>query len=1311
MDFFTIKTKPGKGYVTLYPDFKVCRSKDLMVKGQKFCAIWDAEAGVWSTDLYDVQRLVDKELQEAREKYKEEHTGDVRVSLMSSYSTKTWNTFLSYVSTLSDNYKLLDRTITFDNSNVKKDSYVSHKLNYKVENIPTPAYTELTNSLYEPEEIRKFEWIIGSIIAGDSREIQKFLVFYGATGTGKSTIINIIQKLFDGYYTTFNAKALGNSNAEFALEPFRLNPLIAIQHDGDLSHIEDNTRLNSVTSHEPITINVKHRSMYTDTFTTMCIMGTNKPVKITDAQSGIIRRLIDVSPKGIKIPVRKYEKLIGQIDFELGGIAYHCLKVYEGCGRNYYFDYRPLAMMQKTDVFFNFVKEMFEEYDAQNEVTLSKAWQDYKSYCESSSIKYDMPQYKFREELKEYFENFEERGKDRNGKWARNIYTGFKANKIYDDVTLTVKEEEPKTIVEDFLNLSSSVSLLDKELADCPAQYAKDDGTPEKYWSDVKTKLSDIDTRKLHYCKMPLNHIVIDFDLKDESGNKSLEKNIEAAGKFPPTYAEVSKSGSGLHLHYVYTGDPNLLAPYYADNIEVKVFKGKSALRRMVTKCNNYPVANISSGLPIVEETKDMISFTAFKNDKALDTLIRKALKKDYPKQQSTREMINLIYDSLEAAYKSGIDYDMSKWFTDLWAFASQSSNSAKYCLSKVMKMKLKSKNYEQELIKIVDTTPYIDDRIVFFDVEIFPNLFVLVWKFLGEEGDTAWVNPTPEMIQTFMRYKLVGFNCRRYDNHIIYAGASGFTNYELYKLSHTIVKEGSGFIASAYNLSYADIYDFSTEKKSLKRFEIELGLFHQELPLDWDKPVPEDRIDEVVGYCRNDVKATEAVFLSEDRQADFEARCLMAKLSGLTPNDTTRVCAEQFMFGDDKNPQVQFNYVDLSKEFDTYTYSFGVSTFMGEEIGEGGYVFARPGAYGYTIVLDVASMHPHSVLAMELFGPKYTPRFRELVEARIAVKHMDIEAASKFFDGLLVPYMSDENGIADKAKCAALAYALKIIINSVYGLTAASFKNRFRDPRNIDNIVAKRGALFMCQLKHEVEARHYTVAHIKTDSIKIPDPSEEIISFVKQRGLDYGYTFEIEEEFDRLCLVNNAVYIGKLKEGYYEPEKGPWTATGAEFQHPYVFKTLFSKQPVAFEDLCEIKQVTTEMYLDFNEDMPDKHKYHFVGKVGSFVPVKDGCDGGLLVRKKKNVDVNTEIIYDNDDLVSSVNGAKGYRWKEAPIVKTLGEEDTINQEYYNRLALDAKNHISEFCDYDLFVADETFIANNIVYSENKLNPDIPFDI
>ena len=221
----------------------------------------------------------------------------------------------------------------------------------------------------------------------------------------------------------------------------------------------------------------------------------------------------------------------------------------------------------------------------------------------------------------------------------------------------------------------------------------------------------------------------------------------------------------------------------------------------------------------------------------------------------------------------------------------------------------------------------------------------------------------------------------------------------------------------------------------------------------------------------------------------------------------------------------------------------------------------------------------PSSIVAENLFGDEYTKRFKDILDSRIAIKHKDFDKAKTMLNGALAKYLTDENAAAD------LAQALKIAINSVYGLTSANFENPFRDARNKDNIVAKRGALFMINLKHEVQKRGYTVAHIKTDSIKIPDATPEIIQFVMDYGKAYGYNFEHEATYDRMCLVNDAVYIAKYKDGKHA---GEWTATGTQFQVPYVFKTLFSKEDITFEDMCETKSVSSSLYLDMNEDLPD---------------------------------------------------------------------------------------------------------------------------
>lgn len=1332
IDFLMISTRSTKrGVIEIYPKFIIKKSSDLMIRGGDFYAIWLEERGLWSTDEQDALQLIDYEL----DKYAQEnrHSFDATVKVLHMWDAESgmidrWHKYTQ--KQMRDSFHMLDEKLIFSNTETNKKDYASKRLNYPLEKGTITAYDKLMSTLYTEEERQKIEWAIGSIVSGESKKLQKFMVLYGAAGTGKSTILNIIQQLFDGYYSVFDAKALGSSSNSFALEAFKSNPLVAIQHDGDLSKIEDNTRLNSLVSHELMTVNEKFKSTYANRFKCFLFMGTNKPVKITDGKSGLIRRLIDVSPSGNKLSQKEYKTVVKQVEFELGAIAYHCQEVYLS-DPSMYDDYIPITMLGASNDFYNFIIDSYYTFKKEDGTTLKASWEMYKTYCEEAKVPYPFSQRPFKEELKNYFRDYKERFTLKDGTRVRSYYSGFRTEKFEDNVVSDKKDLSKPQLI----SFDCTDSIFDSECSDCPAQYATVKETPSQKWEKVHTKLSDIDTSKVHYVKVPENHIVIDFDIPDDEGNKSYERNLEEASKWPRTYAELSKSGCGIHLHYIYTGDVNKLSRIYDDHIEVKVFTGKSSLRRKLSKCNNLPISTIASGLPLKGEEK-MINFEGVKSEKGLRTLIKRNLNKEI--HPGTKPSIDFIYKILEDAYSSDLNYDVTDMRNAVLAFAANSSHQADYCIKLVNKMQFKS---EEPSIG----TKNDEAKLVFYDVEVFPNLFLVNWKIEGEGKPVVrMINPTPPEIEELMRFRLVGFNCRRYDNHILYARLMGYTNEQLYNLSQKIITGSPNcFFGEAYNVSYTDVFDFSSKKQSLKKFEIELGIHHQELGLPWDQPVPEEMWTRVAEYCDNDVIATEAVFNA--RKADFTARHILADVAGMSVNDTTNSLTTRIIFGKNRKPQEQFNYRnmgmipdneatysihDIETEpdfknieaddytvfnengqplFPGYTFENGKSTYRDEEVGEGGYVYAEPGMYGNIALLDIASMHPSSIVAENLFGDEYTKRFKDILDARIAIKHKDFDKAKTMLNGALTKYLTDENAAAD------LAQALKIAINSVYGLTSANFENPFRDARNKDNIVAKRGALFMINLKHEVQKRGYTVAHIKTDSIKIPDATPEIIKFVMDYGKAYGYNFEHEATYDRMCLVNDAVYIAKYKDGKHA---GEWTATGTQFQVPYVFKTLFSKEDIAFEDMCETKSVSSSLYLDMNEDLPDVskleaevavmrkkhpdiseddpfdieaqiqsklteidkgHNYIFIGKVGSFCPIKEGCGGGLLMREK-------------DGKYYAATGSKGYRWLESEMVKELSKEADINRLYYDNMVSDAVDTISQYGDFEWFVSDDPYI-------------------
>lgn len=899
LDFLLISTRsPKRGIVEIYPKFMVKKSNDLMIRGGGFYAIWVEERGLWSTDEYEAMMIIDEQLKAYYDENKDKLDGNISVKYLWDASSGSVDAWIKYCTKqMPDNYKMLDETLIFANTKVKKRDYASKRLEYPLEEGDTPAWDRLMEVLYGPVEQHKIEWAIGSIVIGDSKKIHKFMVLYGAAGTGKSTILNIINRLFDGYTSVFDAKALGSSNNSFALEAFRENPLVAIQHDGDLSRIEDNTRLNSLVSHELMTVNEKFKSTYTSRFKCFLFMGTNKPVKITDAKSGLIRRLIDVSPTGEKLSSKEYRQVMKQVEFELGPIAWKCREVYLA-DPGKYDDYIPKTMLGASNDFYNFMLDSWYIFKKEDETTLKIAWEMYKTYCDDAKVMYPFSQRVFKEELRNYFDTYTERATLSDGSRVRNLYSGFKADKF--SANDEAEEHETPKLIE----FKEQKSIFDKVAEKYLAQYANEDEIPKYKWENVKTVLADLDTSKVHYVLIPeeTNHIVVDFDIKID-GKKNFHANLEEASKWPPTYSETSKSGEGIHLHYIYSGDISQLSRIYDDQIEIKIFTGKSSLRRKLTLCNDLPIATISSGLPLKEERKSL-NLERFQSEKGIRTLIKKNLNKEY--HGATKPSMDFIHKILEDAYASGISYDVSDLRPNILAFAANSTNQAEYCVKLVGKLKFRSEDMAAAIVNA--SAP-----LVFYDVEVFPNLLVVCWKGEGEGKPVIrMLNPKPQEVEKLMSFRLVGFNCRRYDNHILYAALMGYNNQQLYELSQRIISGSrSAFFGEAYNMSYTDVYDFSSKKQSLKKFEIELGIHHQELGMPWDKPVPEEMWERVSDYCANDVLATEAVFNA--RKNDFLARQILADLAGMSVNDTTNSLTTRIIFGNNRKPQDQFNYRDLA--------------------------------------------------------------------------------------------------------------------------------------------------------------------------------------------------------------------------------------------------------------------------------------------------------------------------------------------------------------------------------------------------------------
>lgn len=1274
--------------VVISPSY-LASGKDIMKKGNDFYAIGNPETGMWSFKEFDAYSIIDQQLYKfAEEHYKEDGFGILRdkvgrrVILRTLDNSKTGQLkiFKDWLHQLgkNHNFKSLDEDLTYLSDVVTIDQYRSKRLSYDLLDGSIENYDIMMSTLYDQKNRDMIEWSIGSILAGwkETKKNDHLVVLYGKPGSGKSTVLDIIEEIFEDYWSPINIDDIVNPSRQFSKAALKDNPLVAIQDDGSLKRI-DTDDMNKIASHSMIEINEKGKGQYNIIPRAICFVATNDLVDLSDSRNGMNRRLLDVYPSGNKIkPRTKYYQIKSNIKFEIPAIAKHCLDVYHSLGSEYYSDYEPEEMQIKTNYIKNFMIDRLLELKQNDPISRGNLYRWYKEYCDEQGFKYVINSIQLGEQILAYgyYDHFYDM-KRIGDKVARATFEGLRVDKLGIDIHQTSYQKNEEESNSGWIKFNCTKSLFDDIEKEDLAQYEFESQTGvylKHKWADCKTKLKDLDTSKVHYDLVPENMIILDFDIRGEDGEKSLSRNLEEANKWPKTYAELSKSGEGIHLTYFYSGDPKLLSSVYDVNVEVKHCSksgGPWALRRKVTKCNDIPIATISSGLPLRGEDKKMIDFEkGLKSERAIRALIQKNLNKEI--HDGTKPSIDFIYKILEDAYSSGLVYNVIDLYEPILKFAMHSTNHKDYCCRMVAKMYFKSEEQKENI------EAYKDPALYFFDLEVFMNVMVLCYKKEWYKKIIPLINPTATMLEELFKKKMIGFNNLRYDNYIAWLRINGGTNQALYELSQRIINAKSRnelkLNWEAKHLSYTDVFDFAaaTHKQSLKKFEIEMGTHHQELGIPWDQPVPESLWQIVADYCCNDVQATEDTF--HYLKEDWIARQMLAAIAGMTVNDTTNALTTKLIFEDNKNPQSEFIYTDLSTIFPGYKFENGVSTYRGEEVGEGGYVWANPGIYYKVKTFDVASMHPHSAIALQVFGPRYTKKFEELVNARIAIKHGDYETAKKLFDGKLAPYLNDENakGVAD---------ALKTAINSVYGLTSAHFNNAFNDPRNVDNIVAKRGALFMVNLKHEVMDRGGQVVHIKTDSIKVVNPSKELEDFIISYGKQYGYDFEIESEYERICLVNDAVYIAKEKDGN-------WTATGTEFAVPYVFKTLFSHEPIEFKDTCETKSCATALYIDFNEGLQEgEHNYTFIGKTGLFCPMKPGTGGGELLKEK--TDLQKSKTKEDGSIYAYVNGAKGFRWMESEMVSKLHKENDVDLTYYAKMVDDAKDHINEFGNFDEFIS------------------------
>ena len=1308
-NFYRFEKRSYNKEIIVQPVFSALYCDDIITAGSGIYAIYDEKTGLYLTK--DPRQKLYYVIKKDALRYLESQNLDQgAVTLKTPDISGAQGTMGALDECLkhlpAGNINDMNPRLFFDTEPTDRHDRCSYKAPFDLADTPTPYYDKLTQVIFDDDTLKMVEWFygIGMCMLPDKRgnlkgatgQIQKHLNIEGYGGTGKSTFYDIVKAVYGELISDMSFATVFTTNTNESTRCFAAPALYYIDGDASVSSLRNAEDYKKIVGHDTINIKQKYLGSYDKVITGLLGSFTNEPFDINTSKDGIGRRLLNARTTGNTLKEKEYFECMKHIlNEELPAIAKRWKDRFLEMGPHAYDDWKPIEAMARSSIYYNFVSEhLVNTLYANGEIDLdrlplTRAWEEFKTYADD--VGYDISRHKvtkftFRDSMGEYWHRYIDRDATAriDGKPHKNVFIDFRWSALGPKEGFKPHSDPVETTKPKFV-LDQTESILDELYADQPAMYPTESGALVTTWEKCGTKLRNLDTTKVHHVLVPdPRHIVIDFDLK-ENGQKSRERNLKAIERWPLTYAEHSKSKAGVHLHYIYDGDPNKLASVIEDDIECKVYKGKASLRRVTgAGCNNEPMAHLPADFDLLRLKDvvttnqgggfDMAGATFEDRDKYLRSFIAKCIRKEH--HGATAPEVDFIKEMLDRAYASGSSYDVRYLREDVLQFALSSTNQSDRCLRQVNKMHFCSDDvqdgdFEPEIEEIPTNEP-----IIFYDIECYPNLFLICWKEYGKDHVTRMVNPEPEAVRAFMTKKLVGFNNRKYDNHMIYAASIGYSNDDLYNLSQKLVSKGTtdATFMNAWNIGYADVMDIATKRQSLKKWEVDLGIFHKEMSIPWNEPVPDDRIEEVCEYCANDVIATEAVW--DAIESDRKARAILCDLAGKPLITGKQTVIKNIIFPGLKNEDIkkQFVYTDLSQEFPGYTFDIEpvllksgeqaqkdgapkftpVSRYKGHEVGEGGWVWAEPGYYENVVCFDVASMHPHSLMALNLFGD-YTKNFEAIVKTRLAIKHKDFDAARNMFDGRLAKYLDDESQAKD------LAQALKLAINSVYGYTDQK-GGPFYDPRNKDNIVAKRGALFMVEVFDAVTEAGYKVIHVKTDSIKIVNPDKACEDLVMSIGEKYGYKFEVEDRFAKICLLNNAAYIAL-------DEDGKWHAKAAQMQEPYTFKTLFTGEEIVFDDLCVTKETKRDnpMYLDHGDG-----KRTYIGHVGRFCPVLEGPN---LV---KEVVLTDTIKYD------SVTGTKGYHWQESYLLN--GDMSQIDLSYFSNLADEARKNIEKWVSYEKFV-------------------------
>ena|GEM_PF-3018841 len=143
-----------------------------------------------------------------------------------------------------------------------------------------------------PEDAKTLQQAFGLSLTYD-RSYNVFFVVHGPAGSGKSTALNVLQRLNAG---SVSQVSLGHFGERFLIYPMTINRVNIVQDmdsifetDGSVSLRE--AVLKSITAGESIEVERKHKETQRDYLRALCVFGTNRLPRFADKSNAIQHRM------------------------------------------------------------------------------------------------------------------------------------------------------------------------------------------------------------------------------------------------------------------------------------------------------------------------------------------------------------------------------------------------------------------------------------------------------------------------------------------------------------------------------------------------------------------------------------------------------------------------------------------------------------------------------------------------------------------------------------------------------------------------------------------------------------------------------------------------------------------------------------------------------------------------------------------------------------------------------------------------------------------------------------------------------------